>query len=178
MSNSNLIFKVSTLMETSTGTREEYSFELPLEYDGLNLISAVSGKVEIMKIEEGFNAKISNLKVKAELACGKCLKKIEEEILVDVAERQYLMTEPDETVDAKMDSNDVYLVNKKDQTIDLGEFIRQEIILHFPSIPVCSKSCKGLCPVCGQDRNKKDCHCETETEEEYKPLSALKDLLK
>ncbi len=165
-------------MEASTGAREEYSFEVPLEYDGLNLISNAIGKLEIMKIEEGFNVKVSDLKVKVEVPCDKCLKKIEEEILVDFAERQYLMTEPDQTLESKVDSNDIYLVNKKEQTIDLGEFLRQEIILHFPSIPVCSKSCKGLCPICGHDRNVKDCHCETEEKVEYKPLAALKDLLK
>lgn len=177
MSNSSLIFNLSPLMEASTGSRETYSFEVPLEFEGVTLNSNTSGKVEIMKIEDGFNAKVTDLKVMVECECDRCLKKTDKEVVVEMAERQYLMTPPDESTE-KVDVNDVYLVHKKDQTIDIGEFLRQEIILHFPLIPVCSKSCKGLCPVCGQDRNKKDCHCETETEEEYKPLSALKDLLK
>jgi len=178
MSNSSLIFDVAPLMEKPTGTRETYSFEMPLEYEGVNLTSSTSGKVEIMKIEDGFNAKVSDLKVEAEFACDKCLKKIDQEVTIDAVERQYLMTPPEES-EQKIDVNDIYLVNKKDQSIDLGEFLRQEIILHFPLIPVCSKSCKGLCPVCGKDRNKKACHCEiVEYKEEYKPLAALKDLLK
>jgi uncharacterized protein len=164
-------------MDASTGTRETYSFDVPLEYDGINLTSNTSGKVEIMKVEEGFNARIENLKVMVECVCDRCLKKINEEIVIESAERLYLMTAPDEE-GQKSDANDLYLVHKKDQTIDLGEFLRQEIILHFPLIPVCSKSCKGLCPICGNDRNKKMCDCKPEIIEEYKPLSALKDLLK
>ncbi len=178
MSNSSLIFNLAPLMEASTGSRETYSFEVPLEFEGVTLNSNTSGKVEIMKIEDGFNAKVTDLKVMVECECDRCLKKTDKEVVVEMAERQYLMTPPDESTE-KVDVNDVYLVHKKDQTIDIGEFLRQEIILHFPLIPVCSKSCKGLCPVCGKDRNKKDCHCKiVEFEEEYKPLAALKDLLK
>ncbi|MEK7085982.1 MAG: DUF177 domain-containing protein, partial [Patescibacteria group bacterium] len=62
--------------------------------------------------------------------------------------------------------------------IDLGEFLRQEIILHFPLIPVCSKSCKGLCPTCGKDKNKEDCDCPKRETEGYKPLAVLKKLIK
>ena len=173
MSQSSLVFDVSSLMESPAGSREVYSFELPLEYEGINLTSNTSGKVEIMKIEDGFNARITDLKVNVGVACDKCLKKIDQEIVITAIERQYLIAAP-ETVE---DTLDLYLVHQKDQTIDLGEFLRQEIILHFPLIPVCSKSCKGLCPICGTDRNKKDCHCKPEEIEEYKPLAALKDLL-
>ncbi len=175
MATSSLIFDISPLMEKPTGTRETYSFEVPLEYEGVNLTSNTSGKIEIMKIDEGFNAKATNLKVKVEMACDKCLKKIDQEIEVEMAERQFLMDVPTEK---DVDVNDLYLVHKKDQTIDVGEFLRQEIILHFPLIPVCSKSCKGLCPTGGVDRNKKKCDCKPEEIEEYKPLAALKDLLK
>ncbi|MBI5754496.1 DUF177 domain-containing protein [Candidatus Peregrinibacteria bacterium] len=161
-------------MDKPTGTRETYSFEIPLEFENVPLSSNISGKVEIMKIEEGFNAKITEVKTTLELVCHKCLKKISQDVNVDMAERQFLMERPAEV----RDENDLYLVHKKDLTIDLGEFLRQEIILHFPLIPVCSKSCKGLCSVCGKDRNKKNCHCREEKIEEEKPLAILKQLLK
>ena len=71
------------------------------------------------------------------------------------------------------DQEDVFLINKKDMTVDLSEVLRQEILLHFPLIPVCSKSCKGLCPKCGIDLNKKTCECKKETTAD-KPLAILK----
>jgi len=52
--------------------------------------------------------------------------------------------------------------------------LRQEIILHFPVVSVCSKSCKGLCPVCGVDLNKENCSCDKE--QGLKQLSILKEL--
>ena len=50
-----------------------------------------------------------------------------------------------------------------DDIVDLTPEIRESILLEIPQKPLCSDDCKGLCPVCGIDRNKQDCNCETET---------------
>ncbi|EKD49946.1 MAG: hypothetical protein ACD_63C00003G0001, partial [uncultured bacterium] len=39
---------------------------------------------------------------------------------------------------------DLSYVDVKNWTLDITEFLRQEIILHFPLIPVCSTRCKGI----------------------------------
>lgn len=41
--------------------------------------------------------------------------------------------------------------------IDITEDVRQEIILAYPMIPVCRPDCRGLCRVCGQNRNERLC---------------------
>ncbi len=46
--------------------------------------------------------------------------------------------------------------------IDLGEILREQIILSLPMYPRCSQECKGLCPTCGADLNFKPCECEQE----------------
>jgi len=43
--------------------------------------------------------------------------------------------------------------------IDLGEEIRQEMILANPPRILCSKECKGICPGCGANLNKEQCKC-------------------
>ena len=45
------------------------------------------------------------------------------------------------------------------ETIDLGEEIRQEMILSNPAKVLCSKDCKGICPKCGANLNKEQCKC-------------------
>ena len=46
--------------------------------------------------------------------------------------------------------------------------------LNLPLISVCKPDCKGLCPVCGANRNVTGCGClQTDTEN---PFSVLKDL--
>ncbi|MCX6909329.1 MAG: DUF177 domain-containing protein, partial [Verrucomicrobia bacterium] len=42
---------------------------------------------------------------------------------------------------------------------DLTENLREDILLALPQNPLCSKDCRGLCPVCGQDLNERTCSC-------------------
>ncbi len=42
------------------------------------------------------------------------------------------------------------------------EEAKNQIILEFPERFLCSEDCKGLCPVCGCNRNLTECGCETE----------------
>ncbi len=40
------------------------------------------------------------------------------------------------------------------------EEAKNQIILEFPDRFLCSEDCKGLCPVCGCNRNLSKCECE------------------
>ena len=51
----------------------------------------------------------------------------------------------------------VYDVKEFNETIELDEDIRQEIILHLPARILCSETCKGLCVDCGVNLNKQTC---------------------
>ncbi|MBN1823290.1 MAG: DUF177 domain-containing protein [Endomicrobiales bacterium] len=46
--------------------------------------------------------------------------------------------------------------------IDVEEEIRQEVILTIPVKPLCGEQCKGLCQICGINRNKGTCNCRQE----------------
>lgn len=48
--------------------------------------------------------------------------------------------------------------------VDLTEEVRESIILAFPSYPVCRPACRGLCPRCGANRNRKRCGCPEQPE--------------
>jgi len=46
------------------------------------------------------------------------------------------------------------------KVIDLDPLVNEQILLALPRYPVCKDACKGLCPVCGQNLNEKDCGCD------------------
>ena len=50
----------------------------------------------------------------------------------------------------------------KDDTIDLGEVLREQFYLALPMKPLCREDCRGLCPVCGKNRNRESCDCQSE----------------
>ena len=62
------------------------------------------------------------------------------------------------------------------QMVDLSELIRQLLVLHLPSHPICSPDCRGLCPECGADLNVSACSCRTP--EPDPRLAPLRDLLR
>jgi len=48
-------------------------------------------------------------------------------------------------------------------------------MLEIPINPICKPDCKGLCSVCGEDLNARDCGHQSRSEES--PFSVLKELL-
>ncbi|MCK9185925.1 DUF177 domain-containing protein [Candidatus Gracilibacteria bacterium] len=169
-----LIFKISHLLESPTGNSEIYSFDVPLDLEFVEKKGNVTGKIEIMRIDEGLNVVAKDVELNLKTNCAKCLKAFSQKIKITSAERQFELNPPEKAED----ENDVYLINKKNLTIDVTEMLRQEIILHFPVISVCSSGCKGLCPYCGKNKNLAKCTCSEPIEADFegnKPLKALKE---
>ena len=57
--------------------------------------------------------------------------------------------------------------------IDLAEAIRDELVLSLPMNPLCTETCRGLCPVCGGNRNLIACTCEIDRTSPASRMSAL-----
>ena len=171
-----LTFDISDLAKSKTGQTQTFSFDGQVDFEDLKLTKSLSGKTEIMRLEEGFNIVATEIKGECEADCEKCLSTFNQPINLESAERIFYFEDPGDIIDI----NDIFLVDTKNQKIDLTEMIRQEIILHFPPIQVCSTGCKGICAHCGANKNKKNCNCKDLIldPKDNKPLSALKDLIK
>jgi uncharacterized protein len=50
----------------------------------------------------------------------------------------------------------------ENDTLDLGEVMREQFYLALPMKPVCREDCRGLCPSCGANRNRETCSCQIE----------------
>ena len=47
--------------------------------------------------------------------------------------------------------------------LELEDILREQILLALPMQRVCSEDCKGICPVCGRNRNETRCDCRIES---------------
>jgi len=43
--------------------------------------------------------------------------------------------------------------------LELEDILREQILLALPMQRVCGEDCKGICPVCGKNRNQSACEC-------------------
>jgi len=50
----------------------------------------------------------------------------------------------------------------RDGEIDLEEISGEQVLLNVSMKPLCSDSCKGICPHCGKDLNEGPCQCAPE----------------
>jgi uncharacterized protein len=58
--------------------------------------------------------------------------------------------------------------------LQLEEIVREQLLLQLPMQRVCSEACKGICPVCGANRNETACSCQPPSGDDR--WMALKDL--
>ena len=103
-----------------------------------------------------------------ETVCARCLAPVEASCEAEFDE-EFALTEDEENPDR-------YLY--KGQALDLTQMVNDCITLNMPLRTLCREDCKGLCPVCGADRNVVTCAC-TEGEdptENYNPFAVLANL--
>jgi len=58
---------------------------------------------------------------------------------------------------------------------DVREAVRDTLALLVPMKILCSDACKGLCPVCGMNRNIAECSCRPPENRPFTALDALTD---
>ena len=95
------------------------------------------------------------LGVALEVACGRCLTPTVIHRSVSVAE---LFVDPTKRFHVEEDADEPDFVLIDDNSaIDLSVMARDAVVLDLPLQVVCTPACKGLCPQCGEDRNKTSC---------------------
>ena len=64
----------------------------------------------------------------------------------------------------------------EDFKVETNDLAREALVLALPMRFLCREDCKGLCPICGANRNTAPCTCQ-EGGERQNPFSALSKLL-
>jgi uncharacterized protein len=50
--------------------------------------------------------------------------------------------------------------------LELVDILREQVMLALPMQRVCSEDCKGICPVCGRNRNEAACDCKVKSSDD------------
>ena len=137
-----------------------------LEGVGFDLAEAVmvSGKVTIATPGRFYwtGRLVSRLKGQ----CRRCL--VVTSVPID-AEVAVMFVEDEEPDDPSQ-----YRIPPGSSVIELGEAVREELILATGSYTVCREDCQGLCTYCGTDLNKSTCECQPPTDPRWAGLEAAK----
>jgi len=63
----------------------------------------------------------------------------------------------------QLDVEDLPQLSSVAGIIDIEDELRQLLVLNIPTVVLCKDECKGLCAVCGKNRNITPCECSLET---------------
>lgn len=118
------------------------------------------------------------------VACSRCVNPVK--LVIDEKLRVTFMPShevpDDEAADDAAEGEDGDEVAAEDldvfpfdgERIDLEPLFREQFVLAIPYSPLCSETCKGLCPQCGIDRNTASCTCEPPIDPRLAVLKGLK----
>lgn len=97
--------------------------------------------------------------VTIEYAVDFLLQAVCDRCLTDISRREHMEFSHILVLSLNREENDEFIV-VPDGRLDLAELAASDILLGLPTAMVCDNDCKGLCPVCGKNRNLEDCACE------------------
>jgi len=91
------------------------------------------------------------------MTCGRCLEELPATVRAAVDAR--FIPRPATGDDMELGTDDLDLDFYDDDQLDLARLVETETSLALPMKPLCRDDCRGLCPVCGGNRNVTACAC-------------------
>lgn len=131
--------------------------------------SQVTAEVDLLRFNETVNVH-GALRGDVTLPCNRCLG--EAHIAVDVPLR--IVIGPESLGGEDSLEEEVEYFTHDGEVVHLGDVLRESLILAMPMTALCREDCRGLCTVCGGNKNETDCgHAPSIPDPRF---AALKDL--
>lgn len=119
-----------------------------------------SGKVELV------SGSLGEIRVKGHVAalieadCDRCLEPAPYPMDADF-ELYYRPAADGYGAEIALDEGEAEMGFYEGDGIELNDVLREYVLLALPMQRLCSENCNGICPVCGQNRNQRQCQCRT-----------------
>lgn len=158
-----LRLNVGFIVAQSAGYSRDFTVELPQVRLPPDLVlTNLIGEVRVSRTPQGLLLQ-ANIHADIGLECVRCLETFSAILNANFTEL-YAFTRRNITESG--------LLVPDDGQIDLEPLLREYMLLELPINPLCRPDCKGLCPVCGENRNIVNC------DHEYEPIDPRLDGLK
>ncbi|HDI78967.1 MAG TPA: DUF177 domain-containing protein [Desulfobacteraceae bacterium] len=113
------------------------------------------------------------------LSCDRCLERFSHPISSPFKLYLEEITDIKDIEEAELSEGDLDIHYIQGKELELNNLLREQIFLSIPFKNLCTEQCKGLCPVCGENLNIRDCGCTRPTgHPAFQKLAALKGKLR
>lgn len=156
-----MIIRLSEIEESfvARGTMEASRFN-EVEDRSVRVITPVAYELTVRKFDNLVTVQ-GPVECTMSITCSSCLENftLDLKAFLDIKLTPRIQTPRVSEMELRPDDMDVYYYEGDE--IDLDPFVYEEVLLNIPVRPVCREDCKGLCPVCGRNKNVEDCQCDT-----------------
>jgi uncharacterized protein len=134
-----------------------------------------AGKVELVTGSLGEIRVKGHITVPMEADCDRCLDPARHDVDSDF-ELYYRPVEEGYGEETSLDDGEAEMGFYEGEGIELNDVLREYVLLALPMQRLCKENCKGICPVCGQNRNQRECGCHmTAADDRWAVLKQLKE---
>jgi uncharacterized protein len=140
-------------------------------------LGPVSWKGQVVHADPGFFLR-ARLAYEQSLCCNRCLKPIVEPAESEVELMILVEPGPGGAGEHELRERDLGVWYVEGEVLETDPILIEQLQLNVPMKPLCRPDCRGLCPVCGADRNVVACSCAEQTADpRWSALAALKSRL-
>ena len=130
---------------------ERWSVACPIRAAGIATLLDREGRRAI-RVRGRIQASIAH-------SCDRCLADLRQEFDDSFDLYFYPMESIEEGGEASIGREEIEIGFYEGDGIGLVEVVREQVLLWLPVRSLCSSSCRGICPVCGANRNRTECAC-------------------
>ena len=131
----------------------EVEDQVPIEsFEGIEFPGSATLHVQLRYVDRLLHI-VGSVDASVHGECDSCLDDVDREIHVDIDER----LDPHASQDDPFGESNVLAGSR----LDVADLAQQLVLSELPMGLRCSDECKGLCGICGVNKNTGTCTCET-----------------
>ncbi|MFN0073211.1 MAG: YceD family protein [Chloroflexota bacterium] len=149
---------VAQFLKEEPGSRREFALrEIGPQLGDVTLEAPLVGTAELVRTQRGILVTMP-YRTTVTLVCGRCLNEFG--FAVEDRFQDEVLAPRGELYERDSQRDDDALRIGQDYVLDIGEILRQELVIQTPLQPLCRLDCPGLCETCGADLRSEKCACD------------------
>lgn len=160
-----MLLDLTHVRQPETDLQRHYE---PSAFEGrdhaFRIVGPVDLQITIHKDRDRYRL-VGGVRTAIELGCSRCLEPYR--LPVDAAFDLRYVPQAENALDGEreIEDEDLSAAYYRDDEIDLGQLVEEQLYLVLPMKPLCRLDCRGLCPQCGVNLNVETCCCEARWED-------------
>lgn len=157
-----MLLDLTRIRQPETDLQRQYAASA---FEGRDHAFRIIGPVElratVFKDRDRYRL-VGRVRTEIELVCSRCLEPYRVPVDASFDLRYLPLAETSAEGEREVEDDDLAAAYYRDDQIDLGQVVEEQIYLGIPMKPLCREGCLGLCPQCGTNLNVETCSCDTQ----------------